>query len=189
MTISHIADGNEVAAILSAADALISEDEERKQAVVNGLLSGTGEIGGSTCKFRALKYFVRNLLRLHADTRISDIFQQYCNPPRAPTPVQDGYVEEVEVEAEAEVEAADEEVEEEEETPAVAESTDAAIPVAIEPTATLSSSLRFIQESEIETPAFDGVWVEKADATGHEEVLNGHALEAPVTPSAPVGDV
>jgi hypothetical protein len=46
--------------------------------------------------------------------------------------------------------------------------------------------LRFIQASEIETPTFDGVWVEKADATGHEEAVNGHASEAPLTPSAPV---
>jgi hypothetical protein len=49
----------------------------------------------------------------------------------------------------------------------------------------LSNSLRFIQESEIETPSFDGVWVEKVDATDHEEVVNGHASEAPVTSSAP----
>ena len=106
--------------------------------------------------------------------------QQYRNPPRAPTPVQNDDVEEVE-EEEAEAEA-----------PAVPESTtdtDASASVAGEPPAILSNSLRFIQESEIETPAFDGVWVEKADATGHEEAVNGHDPEVPVTSSAPIVDV
>ena len=84
------------------------------------------------------------------------------------------------------------EEEEEEEAPIVEDSvvdTDLTISVADDPTATLSSSLRFIQESEIETPAFDGVWVEKADAAGHEEVANGHISEAPAETLAPVVDV
>jgi len=154
----NIADNTEIAAMVSAADALIGEDEESKQAVINGLLSGSGDIAGSSY------------------TRISDIFQQYRNPPSAPTPVQDEEVEEVE--------------EEEEEAP-VAESTvdpDIAVSVADEPAVPLSSGLRFIQESEIETPTFDAVWVEKTDVTGHEEAVNGHAPEAPVTPSGPVND-
>ena len=67
--------------------------------------------------------------------------------------------------------------------------TDLTVSIADDPTATLSSSLRFIQESEIETPAFDGVWVEKADAAGHEEVTNGHVSEAPADILAPVVDV
>ncbi|KAF8800281.1 hypothetical protein BYT27DRAFT_7200473 [Phlegmacium glaucopus] len=166
VNISNIADSNEIAAIVSAADALIAEDEERKQAAVNGLLSGTGDIAGSSY------------------ARISAIYQQYRNPPRTPTPVQDDYVEEVEVEVEVEEEA-------EAEAPAVAESTvdtDTAISVVGEPGATLSNSLRFIQESEIETPAFDGVWVEKSDTIDHEEAVNGHVSEAPVTSSAPVVD-
>ena len=110
------------------------------------------------------------------DTRISDIFQQYCNPPRSPTPAQDSYVEEAEEEGE-------------EEAPVVEDSivdTDPTGSVADDPTATLSSSLRFIQESEIEPPAFDGVWVEKADAAGHEEVADGHVSEAPAKSLAPV---
>jgi len=150
--ISHIADSNETAAIISAADALVAEDEERKQAVINGFLSGTGDIAGSSY------------------TRISDIFQQYRNPPLNPIPVQDDYVEEAEGEEEEALVAADSTVD-----------TDPSVSVAGDPT-----SLRFIQASEIETPTFDGVWVEKADATGHEEVVNGHASEAPLTPSAPV---
>lgn len=152
--ISHIADSNEIAAIISAADALVAEDEERKQAVINGFLSGTGDIAGSSY------------------TRISDIFQQYRNPPRNPTPVQDDYVEEEE---------------EEEEAPVVADSTAGADP-SVSAADPIAAELRFIQESEIETPTFDGVWVEKADATGHEEAVNGNASEAPVTPSAPVVD-
>lgn len=80
-----------------------------------------------------------------------------------------------------------EEEEEEEEAPVAADSTadtDPTISVAGEPSATLTSSLRFIQESEIETPPFDGVWVDKADATGHEEIVNGHASDAPEKSSA-----
>ena len=177
--ISNIADSNEIGAIVSAADALVADDEERKQTVINGLLSGTGDIAGSSCRFRALKCFVWSLPIDTPVTRISDIFQQYRNPPRSPTPVQDGYVEEAEEE-------------EEEEAPIVEDSivdTDLTVSVADDSTATLSSSLRFIQESEIETPTFDGVWVEKADATGHEEVPNGHVPEAPAEPLAPVVDV
>jgi hypothetical protein len=104
-----------------------------------------------------------------------DIFQQYRNPPRPSTPVQDEYVEEVE-----------------EEVPVVADSTadtDPTVCIASDSATALANSLRFMQASEIETPTFDGVWVEKADATGHEEVVNGHASEAPVTSSAPVANV
>jgi hypothetical protein len=57
VNISNIADSNETAAIISAADALIAEDEERKQAVLNGLLSGSGDIVGLSCRFIILKYF------------------------------------------------------------------------------------------------------------------------------------
>jgi hypothetical protein len=56
--ISNIADGDEISAILSATGALVGEDEERKQTVINGLLFGTGDIPGSSCRFRALKCFV-----------------------------------------------------------------------------------------------------------------------------------
>jgi hypothetical protein len=58
VNISNIADSNEIAAIVSAADALVDEDEERKQTVINGFLSGTGDFAGSSCRFRALKCFV-----------------------------------------------------------------------------------------------------------------------------------
>ena len=58
VNISNIADGDEISAILSAAGALVGEDEETKQTVINGLLFGTGDIAGSPCTFRALKCFV-----------------------------------------------------------------------------------------------------------------------------------
>jgi hypothetical protein len=83
------------------------------------------------------------------------------------------------------------EEEEEEEAPVVEDSTvdtDLTVSVAGD-AATLSNSLRFIQESEIETPTFDGVWVEKADATGHEEVANGLVSDAPAESLTPVVDV
>lgn len=83
-------------------------------------------------------------------------------------------------------------MEAEEEIPVVADSTvdtDPTVAIASDSATALANGLRFIQESEIETPTFDGVWVEKADATGHEEVVNGHASEAPVASSAPVAEV
>lgn len=89
------------------------------------------------------------------------------NPPRAPTP-----------EAPAE------------EQPVVEETVvEVEVPVAGIPSAIASSSFRFIQDSEIETPSFDeGVeWVEKSEAVGHEEpVVNGHATEEDAPASADV---
>ena len=58
VNISNIADSNEIGAIVSATDALVGEDEERKQTIINGLLYGTGDIAGSSCRFRAPKCFV-----------------------------------------------------------------------------------------------------------------------------------
>jgi len=55
-------------------------------------------------------------------------------------------------------------------------------PVTGIPPVVMTGSFSFIQESEIETPAFEeGVeWVEKADAAGHlEDQANDHAAEAP----------
>ena len=57
VNISNIAESSEIGAIVSAADALVAEDEERKQIVINGLLSGTGDIAGLSCGFRAFKCF------------------------------------------------------------------------------------------------------------------------------------
>ena len=58
MDISNIAASNEILAIVSAGDALVAEDEERKQTVINCLLSGVGDIDGLSCRFRAFKCFI-----------------------------------------------------------------------------------------------------------------------------------
>ncbi|KAJ3480922.1 hypothetical protein NLJ89_g12251 [Agrocybe chaxingu] len=141
----------EFTAIHAVTEALIAEDGEHKQAVLNGLLRGSGELN---------------------DTRLLAVTQEALNPPRAPTPPQE-YVEEQ----------------------TLTESTTEAepdIPVAGLPTGTMSSSFRFIQESEIETPSFEegAEWVEKADAAGHEEqaVPNGQAPEGTVPVPADVRD-
>ena len=57
VNISNIADSNEIGALVSVADVLVAEDEERKQTVIKGLLSGTGDIAGLSCGFRAFKCF------------------------------------------------------------------------------------------------------------------------------------
>ncbi|KAH9484939.1 hypothetical protein JR316_0001843 [Psilocybe cubensis] len=93
-------------------------------------------------------------------SKIFEIVDLAFHPPRAPTPPQP-----------------------EEEQPAVAQSTtepepDVAV-AGIQPP-TMSSSFRFIQDSEIETPSFDEAeWVEKSDAAGHveEPTVNGHVPE------------
>lgn len=49
------------------------------------------------------------------------------------------------------------------------------------PPSSMTSSFRFIQDSEIETPSFEegAEWIEKSDAVDHEEpYTNGHAAEA-----------
>ncbi|CAA7260598.1 unnamed protein product [Cyclocybe aegerita] len=132
----------EFTAIHAVTEALVAEDGEHKQAVLNGLLRGSGELNG-------VSY-----------SRLLAITQEALNPPRAPTPPQE-YVEEqtlTEPTTEAEPDIA----------------------VTGLPTGTMSSSFRFIQESEIETTSFEegAEWVEKADA-GHEEqaALNGQTPE------------
>lgn len=49
LDISSIAEAAEAAALFSVADAIVSEDDERKQAVVTGLLLG-GDFDGVPCK-------------------------------------------------------------------------------------------------------------------------------------------
>ncbi|KAF8971169.1 hypothetical protein BDZ97DRAFT_1693864 [Flammula alnicola] len=105
--------------------------------------------------------------------RLLEITQLAFNPPRAPTP-QEEQVEE-----------------EEEQQQTLADSTEdiePEVPVADIPTATISSSFRFIQASEIEISSFEegAEWVEKSDAAGHEEehAVNGHVAEE-AAPSAP----
>ena len=97
-----------------------------------------------------------------------EITQLAFNPPRAPTPQQE------------------EEVVEEEE-PVLAASvveTEPEPPVVGVPALPMSSSFRFIQDSELETPVFEegAEWIEKADAVGHEE---GHAVNGIITEAAP----
>ncbi|KAF9479064.1 hypothetical protein BDN70DRAFT_932907 [Pholiota conissans] len=105
-----------------------------------------------------------------SSSRLLEIVDLAFNPPRAPTP------------------------EPIEEPVALEESivhVEAEVPTAEIPTATVSGSFRFIQDSEIETPSFEegGVWVEKSDAAGHEEpIVNGHVAEeaAPAPAEAPI---
>jgi hypothetical protein len=55
LDISTIADAAEAAALYSAADAVISEDDEQKQAAVTGLLFG-GDFEGVACERHILKF-------------------------------------------------------------------------------------------------------------------------------------
>jgi len=165
LDISSVADAAEAAALCSAADAVISEDDERKQAAVTGLLFG-GDFDGVACEPHILNP-VNYVLTKIADSRILEITQLAFIPPRAPTPPQQ-----------------EEEVVEEEQ-PVLATSvveTEPEVPVAGIPASTMSSSFRFIQDSEIEAPSFEesAEWIERSDAVGHEEELaiNGLATEA-----------
>ncbi|PPQ63740.1 hypothetical protein CVT24_004249 [Panaeolus cyanescens] len=136
--ISHIADENEVNALFAAGNALLGQDDEQKQNVLNGILFNKGSLDG-------VSY-----------SRLLEITQTALNPPQ-PEPQFTAEIEEAEPAPPAE--------------PAVAGV----------PAASVASSLRFIQASEIEPTSFeDGVeWIEKSDAAGHEEPqTNGHAHEA-----------
>lgn len=58
--------------------------------------------------------------------------------------------------------------------------------------ATNSGSFRFIQASELETPAFEeeAEWVEKSDAAEHvEPQVNGHHVEEGASPAPTPADV
>ncbi|KAF5326419.1 hypothetical protein D9611_000485 [Ephemerocybe angulata] len=68
---AFFADDLERSAVSSLTNALLSDDDDRKQATLNGFLLGTGEFDGVSF------------------TRISEIVQSLLNPPRAPTPTQD----------------------------------------------------------------------------------------------------
>ncbi|KAF6763222.1 hypothetical protein DFP72DRAFT_801082 [Ephemerocybe angulata] len=68
---AFFADDLERSAVSSLTNALLSDDDERKQVTLNGFLLGTGEFDGVSF------------------TRISEIVQSLLNPPRAPTPTQD----------------------------------------------------------------------------------------------------
>ena len=57
LDISGIADTAEAAALCSAADAVISEDDEQKQAAVTGLLFG-GDFNGVACKYQILNSYI-----------------------------------------------------------------------------------------------------------------------------------
>jgi hypothetical protein len=73
--ISNIAEADEISAFISAADALVSEDEELKQATVKSLLFGQELDGVSS-------------------SRLLEIAHLAFNPPRAPTPPVEEEVEE-----------------------------------------------------------------------------------------------
>ncbi|KAF8876704.1 hypothetical protein CPB84DRAFT_1752363 [Gymnopilus junonius] len=139
----------------SATDALVSEDEERKQAAVKSLIFGK-EFDGV------------------ASSRLSEIVNLAFNPPRAPTPPPEEEPEQV---SEILVESIITEAVVEIEVPATAT-------VAGIPSSAVGGSFQFMQDSEIEASTFEETaeWIEKSDAIGHDEqpepqeqAVNGHA--------------
>lgn len=98
------------------------------------------------------------LMTKFTDARLLEITHLLLNPPRVPTPVHEEPVEEPK-----EVSASLDSIVDSESDVAVA-----GVPEVI-PT---SGSFHFMQASELETPSFEdsAEWVERADATAHEEV-------------------
>jgi hypothetical protein len=160
----------ESAAVFSAAELLLGEEGESKQAVLNGLLSGHGNFQGTTCKL--VPSVPLSALTLHTDAHLFEITELFLNPRRNPTPVLDQIVTT--------------------EDTAVPESLIASTVVDDPETApvipsggpTGSGSFHFMQASEIDTHSFEenAEWVEKPDTEGspHSQEVNlaspnGHA--------------
>ncbi|KIK90800.1 hypothetical protein PAXRUDRAFT_831373 [Paxillus rubicundulus Ve08.2h10] len=138
-------DDTEGSAIFTACDALLGEENDTRWDILSGLLSGEGELHG-------VSY-----------TRLLDIVQSFCDPPRDPTPLP------IEQAVEAEVVAIDDPV--------------AGVPE----TLSVSGSFHFMQASELETSTFEHTaeWVEKTDAEPDgvpEDQLNG-LEDAPAEPA------
>lgn len=153
LDISSLADSSEISAIVSVSDLLIEEHGQR-QSIVEQIIRGVGEFEGIPC----LSYHFREIqgvsdLCCRIDTRLLAITHQALNPPAAPSPVPEESVDE-EPPAPASVNGVEDEEDEEEEPvtgiPNVANS--------------MSGSFQFIQQSELEAPAFETAseWVDAA---------------------------
>ena len=143
-------DDIEGSAIFTACDALLGEENDLKNTILSGFLSGEGDLNGVSCTSVKFKRS-RDQLTLALDTRMLSIVQSFLNEPREPTPLP-AEPEPVEPEAEPVNEPV------------------AGIPGSLN----VSSSFHFMQASELETPTFENSaeWVEKP-----EEEPNGSVSE------------
>ena len=179
MALSLRLDEVESAAVFSAAELLLGEEGESRQAVLSGLLSGHGDFQGTTCKL--VPSVLPSALTLHTDAHLVEITELFLNPRRIPTPVLDQIVtaEDTAVPENLIASTVDDDSE-----------TGPAIPSG-GPTG--SGSFHFMQASEIETHSFEenAEWVEKPDTEGspHSQELNlastnGHAASEGSAPAA-----
>ncbi|KAF8639510.1 hypothetical protein AX17_001415 [Amanita inopinata Kibby_2008] len=145
----------EGSAVFSVADTLLGDDEEKKKAVIDGFLQGSGDFNG-------IPY-----------TRLIEITHGELTVPRAltPPPAEPAFADEPEVQITETVES----------TSVVA--VDVTVTGAPAPVSA-SKGFSFVQESEIEeSQVVEGEgWTDEAppaqDQPSEQEVLNGHAEQA-----------
>ena len=164
----------ESGAVISTSDILLGDSQDHKETVLSGFLSGEGHYEGVPCKLPFLEYCICFRSYISPDTRLHEITQLYLNPPRIPTPVVEDPVEDPQ-----ELEAS---------TITEPETAGAGAPG--------TGSFHFMQESELESGAFEenAEWVERTDAVGAEDgsaqvepAANGVAVdEIPASVSAPI---
>jgi len=159
-------DESEGSAVFTACDALLGEENDTKNTILSGLLSGEGDLNGVPCKSLQLPGYDHSTLA--PDTRLWSIVQSFRNPPREPTPLPaEPEPVETETEAEAEAEPVDEPV--------------AGVPGSLN----VSSSFLFVQASELEASAFENTaeWAEKSDEESngiteeHTQVVENVSIE------------
>lgn len=160
----------ESAALFASVGVLLGDNDESRQIVLNGFLSGVGECEGVSCMYIKGLFCCSNPdFFFFSDSHLLEATQLQLNPPRPATPIKEETVEEQQ---------------EEEATPPFAEP-DVAVVTGI-PVIPTSGSFHFMQASELEaTPFEEGAeWVKHSDAAGHQpeqvpaQALNGHNDES-----------
>lgn len=177
--------GAEATAIYSAADALLSEDGDHKQAAIAGFLVGEGDLDGVSCMSPSSQYHLTTLFLTLSplDSRLIEITTLALNPPREPTP---------EPEEPAVVTT--------DEVPSTASITGPSEPEApvtgVPGSIATSNSFRFMQDSELEGP-FDDTPSEVPQPTVPAQEVDDDAappasvngLPSEEDPAAPPADV
>ncbi len=137
----------EVNLVFSACDVLLGEDGEPKNAMVTGLLTGSGEYEGTPCTYITLSEELST--KVNSDSHLLEIANNGLYP-RPPTPAPE----------EAEVNVPDRP-----DSPA-STATEPAPVSGIPGLPVTSSSFHFMQASELESPSFESgaEWVERSDA-------------------------
>jgi hypothetical protein len=156
----------ESSVVISTSDILLGDGQDHKETVLSGFLSGEGHYEGVPCKLPFREYHPRFQSYISPDTRLHEITRLYLNPPRISTPV----------------------VEDPVEDPQELEASTVTEPETAGPGAPGTGSFHFMQESELESGAFEenAEWVERTDAV---EAEDGSARVEPATNDVAIDEI